>query len=162
MPSDSGVTSSSRTSLTSPLSTPPWMPAPIATTSSGLTPRCGSLPNSFLTRAWTAGMRDMPPTSTTSSISLVLSPASRSAVTHGWSRRSSRSLHSASSLARDSLMLRCFGPDASAVTKGRLMSVSAELDSSILAFSAASFRRCRAMRSPRRSMPWSFLNSSAR
>ena len=38
MPSDSGVTSSSRTSLTSPFSTPAWIAAPIATTSSGLTP----------------------------------------------------------------------------------------------------------------------------
>ena len=33
-----GVTSSNSTSVTSPLSTPPWMPAPIATTSSGFTP----------------------------------------------------------------------------------------------------------------------------
>ena len=44
MPSDSGVTSSSRTSLTSPLSTPAWMAAPMATTSSGFTPLWGSLP----------------------------------------------------------------------------------------------------------------------
>ena len=44
MPSDSGVTSSSRTSLTSPLSTPAWMAAPTATTSSGLTDLFGSLP----------------------------------------------------------------------------------------------------------------------
>ena len=40
-----GVTSSRSTSLTSPLSTPPWI-APTATTSSGLTPLCGSLPSS--------------------------------------------------------------------------------------------------------------------
>ncbi len=44
MPSESGVTSSSSTSLTSPLRTPPWMAAPTATTSSGFTPLCGSLP----------------------------------------------------------------------------------------------------------------------
>ena len=44
MPSDSGVTSSSRTSLTSPASTPAWIAAPTATTSSGLTPLWGSLP----------------------------------------------------------------------------------------------------------------------
>ena len=37
MPRLSGVTSSSRTSLTSPRSTPAWMAAPTATTSSGLT-----------------------------------------------------------------------------------------------------------------------------
>src|SRR6476620_6297584 len=46
MPSESGVTSSSSTSLTSPANTPAWMAAPMATTSSGLTPLCGSLPNS--------------------------------------------------------------------------------------------------------------------
>ena len=44
MPSDSGVTSSSRTSLTSPRSTPAWTAAPTATTSSGLTDLFGSLP----------------------------------------------------------------------------------------------------------------------
>jgi hypothetical protein len=44
MPRDSGVTSSSRTSLTSPLSTPACRLAPTATTSSGLTPLLGSLP----------------------------------------------------------------------------------------------------------------------
>ena len=48
MPSDSGVTSSSSTSLTSPCSTPAWMAAPIATTSSGFTPLCGSRPNRLL------------------------------------------------------------------------------------------------------------------
>lgn len=42
MPRLSGVTSSSRMSFTSPRSTPPWMAAPMATTSSGLTPRLGS------------------------------------------------------------------------------------------------------------------------
>ena len=76
MPSDSGVTSSRRTSLTSPFSTPPWIAAPTATTSSGLTPLCGSLPISSLTFACTAGMRVMPPTSTTWSISDASSPAS--------------------------------------------------------------------------------------
>ena len=69
MPSDSGVTSSSSTSLTSPCSTPAWIAAPIATTSSGLTPLCGSLPKNCFTTSWTLGMRVMPPTSTTSSIS---------------------------------------------------------------------------------------------
>ncbi len=44
MPRESGVTSSSNRSLTSPESTPAWMAAPMATTSSGFTPLCGSLP----------------------------------------------------------------------------------------------------------------------
>jgi len=39
MPSDSGVTSRRRTSLTSPFKTPAWIAAPMATTSSGLTLR---------------------------------------------------------------------------------------------------------------------------
>ena len=65
MPSVSGVTSSSSTSLTSPASTPAWIAAPTATTSSGLTPWCGSLPVSSLTFSCTAGMRVMPPTRTT-------------------------------------------------------------------------------------------------
>ena len=43
---------------------------------------------------------------------------------------------------------------------GRLMSVSITVDSSILAFSAASRRRCSAIRSLPRSMPSLFLNSA--
>ena len=78
MPRVSGVTSSSSTSFTSPASTPAWIAAPTATTSSGLTPRCGSLPVSSLTFSWTAGMRVMPPTRTTWSMPLPPStPASR-------------------------------------------------------------------------------------
>ena len=57
-------------------------------------------------------------------------------------------------------MTRCFGPDWSAVMNGRFTSVCIVVESSIFAFSAASLRRCRAWRSFRRSMPWSFLNSS--
>ena len=76
MPSDSGVTSSSSRSFTSPASTPAWMAAPTATTSSGLTPLCGSLPNSSRTICCTRGMRVEPPTSTTSSIFDGSTPAS--------------------------------------------------------------------------------------
>ena len=42
---------------------------------------------------------------------------------------------------------------------GRLISVSSSVESSIFAFSAASFRRCSAIWSFERSMPCSFLNS---
>lgn len=45
IPNDSGVTSRSRTSVTSPARTPPWTAAPIATASSGFTARDGTLPN---------------------------------------------------------------------------------------------------------------------
>ena len=82
MPSDSGVTSSNSTSLTSPASTPPWTAAPIATTSSGLTPLCGSFLKKSFTSCCTFGMRVEPPTSTTSSIFAGSTPASASAWLH--------------------------------------------------------------------------------
>ena len=62
--------------MTSPVRTAPWMAAPTATTSSGLTPLCGSLPKISLTICWTRGMRVEPPTSTTSSMSDAFSLAS--------------------------------------------------------------------------------------
>ena len=123
MPSDSGVTSSSSTSLTSPCSTPAWIAAPTATTSSGLTPLCGSLPNNCFTTSCTFGMRVMPPTRTTSLISAAVRPASLIACRHGSTVFCTRSSTSASNLARVSFMVRCFGPDASAVMNGRLISV---------------------------------------
>ena len=86
MPSVSGVTSSSSTSRTSPLSTPAWMAAPMATTSSGFTPLCGSLPKNFFTFSCTSGMRVCPPTSTTSSIWSAVTLASSSAWRHGLER----------------------------------------------------------------------------
>ena len=158
----SGVTSSSRMSLTSPPRTPPWMAAPSATTSSGLMPLCGSLPKKLCTLRCTAGMRVWPPTRMTSSMSPLLCPASFSAASIGGTVRSMSGCVSCSSLARVSVMLRCFGPLASAVMNGRLTSVCSTVESSIFAFSAASFSRCRAIRSLRRSMPSCFLNSSAR
>ncbi len=57
--------------------------------------------------------------------------------------------------------MRCLGPEASAVMKGRLMSVSIIVESSILAFSAASLSRCSAILSFDRSIPLSLRNSSA-
>ena len=73
-PSERGVTSSRRRSLTSPTKTPPCRAAPIATTSSGLTPLWGSLPKKSRTICWILGMRVWPPTSTTSSICFGLDP----------------------------------------------------------------------------------------
>ena len=83
MPSDSGVTSSSSTSLTSPASTPPWIAAPTATASSGLTSLRGSLPKKSFTAFCTSGMRVWPPTRITSSTSLIERPASLSAMRQG-------------------------------------------------------------------------------
>ena len=139
MPRVSGVTSSSSTSFTSPASTPAWMAAPTATTSSGLTPRCGSLPVSSLTFSCTAGMRVMPPTRTTwSMFAAPFSLASSRAWRTGATTRSSSSLVSSLSFARVRRVSRCLGPEESAVMKGRLICVSWVVESSILAFSAAS------------------------
>ncbi|OQC18509.1 MAG: hypothetical protein BWX70_03499 [Verrucomicrobia bacterium ADurb.Bin070] len=78
----------------------------------------------------------------------------------GCAVRSIRLSVSCSSLARVSVTVKCLGPLASAVMKGRLMSELAAEESSHLAFSAASFRRCRAIMSLERSIPFSLRNSS--
>ncbi len=103
----------------------------------------------------------MPPTRITWSIASALMPASLMACFIGPTVFSMRSEVSSLSLARLSVMVMCLGPLASAVMNGRLISVLMALDSSILAFSAASTRRCTAILSWRRSIPCSFLNSSA-
>ena len=162
IPSVSGVTSSSSTSLTSPCSTPPCTAAPSATTSSGFTPLCGSRPKKAFTASTTLGMRVMPPTSTTSSIWALEKPLSFRACWQGPMVRSIRSSTRLSSLARVSFTFRCSGPEAFMEMKGRFTSYWATVDSSFLAFSASSFRRCRASLSLRRSTLVSFLNSSAR
>ena len=160
MPSESGVTSSSSKSFTSPPSTPPCTAAPTATTSSGFTPLCGSRAKSSRTTCCTRGIRVEPPTSTTSLICSGFNPASSIACRQGPSVRCTRSSINCSSLARVSFSARCLGPAWSAVTKGRLISDSWSCESSTFDFSAASFSRCKAMRSLERSMPWSRLNSS--
>lgn len=53
IPKESGVTSNSSTSVTSPAKTPPWMAAPIATASSGLTDLLGVRPKRSWTVCWT-------------------------------------------------------------------------------------------------------------
>ena len=100
IPSESGVTSSKTTSLTSPVITPPWIAAPMATTSSGLTDLFGSLFVSFLTASTTAGIRVDPPTKITSSISEADKPASDKALRTGVLVRSTRSAVKSSNLAR--------------------------------------------------------------
>jgi hypothetical protein len=49
MPKDNGVTSNNKTSDTFPAKTAPWIAAPIATASSGLTDLLGVFPNT----SWT-------------------------------------------------------------------------------------------------------------
>ena len=105
MPSDSGVTSSSSTSLTSPASTPAWIAAPTATASSGLTSLRGSLPKKSFTTFCTSGMRVWPPTRITSATSLIDRPASLSAMRQGSMVFCTRSSTSDSSLARVSFIV---------------------------------------------------------
>ncbi len=144
----------------SPPRMPPWTAAPTATTSSGFTPLWGSRAKIWRTISCTRGMRVEPPTSTTSSMSFGARPASASARSHGLTVLCRMSSTSCSNFARVSFRTRCFGPAASAVMNGRLISVSSTVESSIFAFSAASFRRCRASFWRARSIPWSFLNSA--
>ena len=95
-------------------------------------------------------------------MSLAERPASLRAFLQGsivfWSKSSTNS----SSLALVSFTFKCLGPDWSAVIKGKFTSVWVELDSSIFAFSAASFKRCNANLSFFKSIPCSFLNSLAK
>ncbi len=129
-------------SLTSPLSTPACSDAPTATASSGLTPLSASLPVSSFTRSATAGMRVEPPTRITRSISSLVRPASRMACSNGPRHESRRSAVSSWNFARLSVRSRWSGPSLVAVMNGRLTVVSCSEESSIFAFSAASFRRC--------------------
>ena len=160
IPSDSGVTSSSKMSFTSPPKIPPCIAAPTATASSGFTPFEPSLPKISFTVCITLGIRVDPPTKSTSSIFDASIPASANALRQGSLVRSSKSSVICSNFARVNVFCKCLGPDASAVIKGRLISVDDCDESSIFAFSAASRKRCKAMRSFDKSMPVSALNSS--
>ncbi len=75
--------------------------------------------------------------------------------------RSNRSAVMPSNFARVMVICRCLGPFWSAVMNGRFTEVSCIVESSHLAFSAASFRRCSAIGSLRTSMPVCLRNSSA-
>ena len=124
-PSDSGVTSRSRMSFTSPFSTPACTAAPIATTSSGFTPLCGSLPPvSPLTSSWIIGMRVEPPTMITWSMSDEGLPQSLIACSNGTLVRWTRSSVMRSNSARVSFCSMWSGPSAVAVMNGRLIVVS--------------------------------------
>ena len=92
-------------------------------------------------------------------MSFCVMPASLMACSKGSLQRSSRSAVICSNCERVSETSMCSGPSGVAVMKGRLIWVCCTCDSSILAFSAASFRRCAAMRSAARSMPWAALKS---
>ena len=161
MPRESGVTSMSSTSDRSPEMTPACRAAPMATTSSGLTPLLGSRPPvRSLTTFVTAGMRVEPPTSTTWSMSETLMPESRTTLWKGAFVRSRRSLAISSNFARVSVSSTWIGPESDMEMYGREMFVDEVEDNSFLAFSAASFRRWRAILSFERSTPDEALTCS--
>lgn len=74
---------------------------------------------------------------------------------------STKSLVSSLNLALVKVKSRCLGPVASAVINGKLIAVEITPESSILAFSAASFKRCIAILSFLKSTPFSALKDSA-
>ena len=135
------------------------MAAPSATTSSGWTPLHGSRRKKSATTSCTRGMRVMPPTRMTSSISSFWISASSSVRAQISIVRSMRSLVSSSSFERDSEVCRCSASLRPVeMMNGRLISVSRTVDSSHFAFSDTSFRRCSAILSLRRSTLCSFWN----
>ena len=91
MPSESGVTSSRRTSLTSPRRTPRLDGGADGDDLVGVDALVRLLADQLLDLSWTAGMRVMPPTRTTWSICRASRPASASACFVGPTVRSSRS-----------------------------------------------------------------------
>eukprot|EP00906_Rhabdomonas_costata_P035531 RCo049919 len=161
MPKLSGVTSSRSTSLTSPFRTPPWIAAPIATTSSGFTPLKGSFLKMSRAMSTTLGIRVIPPTSTTSWICSGWRPASARHFLHGSTHFRMRGSTKDSYFARVRVTATWTGPSGPPLMKGRLMSVCLADDSSILAFSQASRIRCRAILSLEMSKPLVFLKSSS-
>ena len=161
IPKERGVTSNSNTSFTSPVSTAPWIAAPIATTSSGFTPLEGVLPKKSSTIFCTIGIRVEPPTKITSSISEAFRLASSKAFLHGSIVDFTKSSMRDSNFALVNCFTKCFGTLSTVVIYGRLISVIILEDNSILARSAASFNLCSAKGSFLRSTPSSFINSSA-
>ncbi len=99
------------------------------------------------TSCCTIGIRVEPPTSTTSSISLGVSPASFKARLTGTRNRPNKSSHKPSNWERVRRVSKWTGPCSVAAMKGKLISVTLTAESSILAFSAASIKRCKDCRS---------------
>jgi hypothetical protein len=110
----------------------------MATASSGLTPLLGAFPKNFSTILYTFGILVIPPTKRTSSILSFVIPASLIAFSQGLIVLFKKASVRASNLALVRFILQCFGPVASAVKYGKLISVEVVDESSILAFSAAS------------------------
>lgn len=96
-------------------------------------------------RLFTFGILVIPPTSNTSPISFLFTSASWRAFWQGDIVFLMRSPTRLSNLDLDSLRFMCLGPEESTVRYGRFTSVCIDEESSIFAFSAASFNLCMAM-----------------
>mmetsp|Transcript_12179 Transcript_12179/g.13884 ORF Transcript_12179/g.13884 Transcript_12179/m.13884 type:complete len:265 (-) Transcript_12179:14-808(-) len=123
IPRERGVTSRRSTSLTSPVSTAPWMAAPIATASSGFTLLLAAFPKNFLTVSSTFGILVIPPTSRISSILLLSIPESLMQFSRGLIVLVMRSSTSDSYFALVMDSCKCLGPVESAERYGRVTSV---------------------------------------
>ena len=162
IPSVNGVTSSKTISLvTSPAIIPACIAAPNATASIGSTPDSASFPISEPTNFLTRGILVGPPISTIFDISDPESLESSKALSTDGRHRSTIGLMSSSSFALVNFISRFWVPEeGSWEINGKLMSVSITVDSSILAFSAASLIRVMAVVSFVKSIPVFFLKSS--
>jgi hypothetical protein len=110
------------------------MAAPMATTSSGLTPLCGSLPKKLLHRLPDLRHAGHAADQNHFVDLAACRPASLSAALHGSMVRLTRSSTRLSSLARRQLQVRCFGTGLVGGDEGQVDLGLVEDDSSILAF----------------------------
>jgi hypothetical protein len=99
------------------------MAAPTATASSGFTDLLGAFSKIFCTIYTTFGIRVIPPTRITSSILFLARSESLIQFSQGLIVLFKKSSVRDSSLALVSLKMKCLGPEASAVKKGRFTSV---------------------------------------
>ena len=104
IPSESGITSSSKTSLRVPCKTDACAAAPSATTQSGSSAVYGSNPKNSPTRLRTSGILVEPPTRMTRS--MAIPPASSNARSHARIVRSMNGLANASNSTRESVLCR--------------------------------------------------------
>ena len=145
MPSDSGVTSTSTVSTSSPAMIPACTAAPSATAASGSISPCGSCPMNSETLSHTAGMRVEPPTSNTRSTSAGWRLASVSAWSMQVSVRCNSSSIKSTSSTRLTSRLTCNGRSAeSCAMYSSVICVYGSSDRAILASSLARSRRAHA------------------
>jgi hypothetical protein len=120
----------------------------------------GFLPKNFSTSARTSGIRVIPPTSTTSLISFTSSLGIGEGLLHWFKRRGDQIPHQFFELGPSDFDEQVLGTIGVSSDKRLVDFGFLAVESSILAFSAASLMRWRASGSLDRSSPSCFLNSS--